>query len=320
MATAISVILIWTSVVSCRGNTEKQDMTQQSETEELESDDIAPSTNEDFLFVEEDDPEEPESVDLISPVPLNDDLTVVTGSDNAQGVADTGIAQEDVAEEESDVVLTTEKQDTQQDIEATIVPQAAQPVTMQIEITISDEEAEETEQQTPTSEMIYEVYKDGVLLNVPADLQWEIRNFSNEYNFNERIIFGLIILESTFSPTAQNGSCLGLAQIDTFWVRGANMPRLTDDWRNRNLLNPHDNLLTLMEMWMYARDLYSLNPWDELGMKQLLYWHNTGRDPRNVTNWPYSNKIFDYAAELVEIQYPTEDHTESTTPTYALRA
>ena len=160
-------------------------------------------------------------------------------------------------------------------------------------------------------EPIYEVYKSGRRINVPASLQWFLRDLTDEHNYPERLFYGMILDESDFYPRANNsGQWLGLAQITTYWLRAEPLKpyRLTDDHRSRDLFNAEHNMLTMIEMWNYARDVYNLDPWDEEGAARLLYWHNTGSDPRvisthNVLNRRYTRDIFGYATELVNIEY-----------------
>ena len=152
------------------------------------------------------------------------------------------------------------------------------------------------------SKPIYAVYKEGIYVEVPTWLQWEIRDLAETYEFNEKYIFGMITTESTFHTDSRSGNCKGLAQIDTFWVTDANMPRFTENWYGRDLYDPHLNLLTLMEMWCYARDAYGLDTDTELGMIRLLYWHNTGDDPCSVTSYGYATESIGYASELIKLQ------------------
>lgn len=174
-------------------------------------------------------------------------------------------------------------------------------------ITVVEVEAASIEATQPPQDRtkpIYEVYKDGYHVEVPAEWQWYIRDMATKYEFDEKIIFGCILAESCFNPKLAGDSerSLGLAQIQKFWIRGAEIEHFTEDYRDRNLLDPYDNILTLMEIWNYAHTTYSLDLTTELGTKQLLYWHNTGKDPRKVTNWKYSSNCISYANELVLIQ------------------
>lgn len=174
---------------------------------------------------------------------------------------------------------------------------------VQVTPTTTPEPTPEVSQEDRT-QPIYEVYKDGIFIEVSTELQWMIRDMAIQYNYPEKIIFGLILKESTFdsNATGDNERSLGLCQIQKFWIRGANITHFTDDYTDRNLLDPYDNLLTLVEMWGYARDTYSIDITTNQGLKDLLYWHNTGEYIKGV-NWGYSDKIFEYAAELVEIEY-----------------
>lgn len=152
---------------------------------------------------------------------------------------------------------------------------------------------------------IYRVYKNGWFVDVTPDLQWFIRDLADEHGFCERIMIGTILAESTFRPYAigDRGRSFGLAQIQRFWITTADIERLTDDWRTRDLLCPYDNLITMMELWNHARQRYSLDMSNDQHVKGLLFWHNTGRSPHSMTTWAYSNRIFGFAAELVELDY-----------------
>lgn len=149
---------------------------------------------------------------------------------------------------------------------------------------------------------LYEVYKDGWKVDVPVKLQWYIRDNCIKYDYPEKLVYGMVLTESTFDPTVSGGGCYGLAQINKFWIRGANITHFTDDYRSRNLLDPYDNLLTMFEMWEYATETYGLDPWTQSGQVKLLYWHNTGKDPRNVSNWKYATKAIRHGNELVALQ------------------
>jgi len=78
---------------------------------------------------------------------------------------------------------------------------------------------EEPANQEPTTEEtsmdrtknIYDVYKRGYFVQTNPELQWYIHDMANTYGFDEKIIFGLILSESTFQPAARNGNCIGLA-------------------------------------------------------------------------------------------------------------
>lgn len=170
------------------------------------------------------------------------------------------------------------------------------------EPTIS-EETIETSQEDRTSP-IYEVYKNGQrVTDATAEIQWTIRDLLIQYNYAEleKIVFGMAVVESTFNPNSSNGGCYGLYQIQNFWINGANITHFTDDYRSRNLHDPYDATLTLIEMWEYAINAYSIDISTDQGVKDLLYWHNTGKYVKNI-NWNYSNLVFGYADELVALQ------------------
>lgn len=142
----------------------------------------------------------------------------------------------------------------------------------------------------------------------PVELQWHIRDLAEEYGFDERLILSLIRWESEFRTDAIeyiNGRAAswGLCQINRFWITGANIEHFTDDYRNRDLLDPYDNLLTLMEIWYYAIDAYNLDVTQDADVVKLLYWHNTGRDPRRVTSWGYATSIINYRDSMQPIEY-----------------
>lgn len=157
--------------------------------------------------------------------------------------------------------------------------------------------------QEDRTKPIYEVYKDGFHVEVPVEIQWIIRDFAREYNYDEKIIFGLALAESTFQPdvAGDSGKSLGLYQIQKFWITGAAITHFTDDYRSRDLFDPYDATLTLMEIWEYARTTYDIDITTDQGMKDLLYWHNCGSYIKNV-NWSYSNKVFGFADELIPLQ------------------
>lgn len=181
----------------------------------------------------------------------------------------------------------------------------ASEVVTQVEVEVAITSSEPTQKPTlDRTKPIYQVYKDGYVVEVPTEWQWYIRDMAEQYDFDEKIIFGCILAESCFNPKTAGDSekSLGLAQIQKFWIRGAAITHFTEDYCDRDLLNPYDNILTLMEIWSYARETYSLDLSTELGIKQLLYWHNTGKDPTKVTKWQYSTNCIKYASELILIQ------------------
>jgi len=156
------------------------------------------------------------------------------------------------------------------------------------------------------TQRIYDVYKRGWPVYVSAEWQWMIRDYAEAHGFCERWIFGLILVESTFNPyqVSPSGVHLGWGQIDPFWLRfSLDVDRLTDNYLSRNLFDPYDNLLTMIEIWQHAVDRYNLDISTPEGLHQLAFWHNTGQDPRWISNFPYSHQIVRYANELVDIIY-----------------
>lgn len=172
---------------------------------------------------------------------------------------------------------------------------------------VEEQIAEEVEviKTLDRTEPIYEVYKNGWRVNdATAEIQWMIRDICETYQLPEKPIYGLILAESCFVPNLESfdGGCWGLAQINKFWIRGANITHFTDDYRSRDLCDPYDNLLTLAELMCYARDTYGLDLDTHDGIVKYLYWHNTGKDPSRVTRWDYATRALGYADELVTLQ------------------
>lgn len=173
---------------------------------------------------------------------------------------------------------------------------------------LKEEETEtEVKEEAPKPEFdrqapLYKVYRDGDRVTVSTDLQWYIRDMCNEYGFCEKYVYGMIVLESAFQPRVSNGDYKGLCQISPFWITKAKIKHFTKDYYNRNLYDPYDNLLTLCEMWCYAKDTYGLDLQTDEGNMRLLYWHNTGCDPRYITSSSYFNKVVKYSEELVKLQ------------------
>lgn len=170
-----------------------------------------------------------------------------------------------------------------------------------------EEQAEEVEviKTLDRNKPIYEVYKNGWFVeDATTEIQWMIRDLSDTYQLPEKMIYGLILAESCFTPNLESfdGGCWGLAQINKFWIRGANITHFTDDYRSRDLCDPYDNLLTLAELICYARDAYGLDLTTYDGQYKYLYWHNTGKDPTRVTRWDYATRALGYADELVTLQ------------------
>lgn len=154
---------------------------------------------------------------------------------------------------------------------------------------------------------IYEVYKNGwYVADATAEVQWIIRDLCETYNLQEAelMIYGLVTAESTFVPNLESfdGGCWGLAQINTFWITRANITHFTDDYRSRDLCDPYDNILTLLELIQYAKDEYNLDLTTRAGQIKYLYWHNTGQNPSRVTRWDYATRALGYVDELVTLQ------------------
>lgn len=172
-----------------------------------------------------------------------------------------------------------------------------------LEIVMHSEEVEVVETLDRTKP-IYEVYKDGWAVAVPVEWQWYIRDLSETYDLPETLIYGLCLSESTFDPTTTSSvGCRGLVQINPYWISTrANLEHFTDDYYNRDLYDPYDNLLTLAEMMCYAREEYGLDYSQTLGLKRYVYWHATGKNPTRWTDGPYSRMVLGFAAELVPLQ------------------
>lgn len=172
-----------------------------------------------------------------------------------------------------------------------------------LEIAMHSEEVEVVETLDRTKP-IYEVYKDGWAVAVPVEWQWYIRDLSETYDLPETLIYGLCLSESTFDPTTTSSvGCRGLVQINPYWISTrANLEHFTDDYYNRDLYDPYDNLLTLAEMMCYAREEYGLDYSQTLGLKRYVYWHATGKNPIRWTDGPYSRMVLGFAAELVPLQ------------------
>jgi hypothetical protein len=158
---------------------------------------------------------------------------------------------------------------------------------------------------------LYEVYKDGYFVAVPTEWQWFIRDMSEKYGIDERVVFGMITTESTFNTNSTNGGCYGLAQIQNYWIRGANINHFDENYKSRNLKDPYDNITTLFEMWVYAIDTYKLDLSTRDGYVKLLFWHHTGNNPSKITSWSYSNTCLKYADELVPYKIATNTDLET---------
>lgn len=201
----------------------------------------------------------------------------------------------------------SESQEFEQEVaESRTIVEYSEPTMVEV-IPIPEPEPEpelepEPEPVYDRTKPIYEVYKNGYPVSVPAEWQWYIRDLCEQYDFPEEPVYGCILAESTFKPDEKSShNCYGLAQINPYWIHGANIEHFTDDYSSRNLYDPYDNLLTMFELWCYARDAYDIDVYSVQGQKDLLYWHNSGKFVKNV-NWPYSERCLGYASELVVVQ------------------
>jgi len=194
-------------------------------------------------------------------------------------------------------------------------------------------------------ERLFDVYKDGYPVRVSAEHQWLVRDLLTEHGYCYRVLgFGLIVNESTFrvdaiggsrcmthhtcerrcsddqgcltaclrqiTPCVMRGRWFGWTQMTHHWLTTGDLTpyRLTDDHASRNLFNPEHNLLTTIEKWNYGRDVYGIDTDTELGIRQILWYHSTGRNPTNVTldshrDWynAYARQVYRYADELVSL-------------------
>jgi hypothetical protein len=145
---------------------------------------------------------------------------------------------------------------------------------------------------------IYDVYKNGSHINISAEIQWFIRELAEEHGYCEKMIFGLILEEANDNDELWEG----FRGANSFWLRsiGAIAPyRLTDNYQYRNLADPFDNLLTVVELWNYVRARYDLDVNTDRDKIQLLYWHHTGMDPSRVVLWDFATRVLGFADELV---------------------
>jgi len=274
-------------------------------------------------------PEEPPVESSVRSVPILDVPLSETTIDDA-------LEEEPATEEE---VIDSLEESEQEDIPDNSVGVATfEPTTVRRTV----------EESSPDAEMnfppIYLVYKNGMNIRVTGKLQHYIRELMETHGYWENLTYGMILVESTFNPGSiggwicdlhtraeecdhdccANGTCnlkgryFGLSQMSAYWLRSPALAeyRLTDDYRSRDLLNPYDNLLTMIESWNYARDKYELDTSTELGMIRILFWHNTGQNPNHVTlegypGWwyrDYASKVYRFAGELLVIGYGTSDN------------
>lgn len=161
---------------------------------------------------------------------------------------------------------------------------------------LPEEPAPEPDRTKP----IYNLFAKGHPIKANAEIQWLVRDFAEEHGYPEKVIIGMMIRESGFNPKAIGGKneSFGLSQIQPYWATAKTIPRL-ETTKGRDLLDPRHNILTLIELWNYARDKYNIDTTTDQGMKDLLYWHNTGKYIKNV-KWRYSEQIFGFVAEMTD--------------------
>lgn len=156
------------------------------------------------------------------------------------------------------------------------------------------------------SKPIYEVYKNNYWVNVPTEIQWLVRDLAIQFDYPEQVLFGMILKESTFNPNTvnPNGPWVGLAQMIPGWRSASSLSdhRITDNHSSRNMLDPEHNLLTMIELWEFARHKYDLDPWTEEGIRALLYWHYSGNIRETSYKIRYANDVFRFARELIPLQ------------------
>jgi len=150
--------------------------------------------------------------------------------------------------------------------------------------------------------------------NATAELQWMVKDFADEHGYCEKILFSVITLEPTWNPRLINNVWYGLTQIcKGTWISGSwssgQVVRLIDDnFRKRDLLCAETNILTTMEIWNYAVDLYELDLTTDHGYHQLLYWHSSGKNPTNLRcSTQYTRLAFRFVSELVEVEAIEEE-------------
>lgn len=149
---------------------------------------------------------------------------------------------------------------------------------------------------------LYLVYKNSWCIDVPVELQWAIRTMCDTYGFMEKYVYGMIIVESAFQPNPSD-QYIGLCAISKWCITdGCKVERFTADYKNRDLRDPYINLLTLAELWCFARQHYGLDLMTKDGMMKVCYWHNTGKDPRYYTGGWYTDLVCKYAEQLVPLQ------------------
>jgi hypothetical protein len=153
---------------------------------------------------------------------------------------------------------------------------------------------------------IWEIYRHGTFVYVSPEHQWLIRDLAEKHGYCERLIIGLILRESTFRTNSHNldGNWQGWTQIHPSWNRNRHVApyRLTDDHASRSLFDPYQHMQTLMEIWNFARSRFNIDTSTEQGMREVLWWHMSGRYIRGVDHHEI-RRVFRFADEIVEICY-----------------
>lgn len=169
--------------------------------------------------------------------------------------------------------------------------------------------AQEEYEKLQRSRPIYEVYKFGCSVDVCAEWQWMIRDYATQYGIDEKWIYGVILEESTFHPNCVTGGTHGWLQLTNYWKSNTatrnGVARIWDDYTpDRNLYNPEDNLITGIEIWLYAIEAYNIDLSTWAGYSRLCYWHNSGHVPSNTEyTRNYEYEVQHFMDELVEIDY-----------------
>ena len=166
------------------------------------------------------------------------------------------------------------------------------------------------EEQRPVMDVdpIYMVYKNGYFVEVPIELQWTIRIMAQGHNYPEKILYGVILTESTFNPNtiSSNGKWHGLFQISRGWIQSNPLLspyRINEFYNERNLYDPCQNLITFFELQNYARSTYDLDPWNEDDLIRLLNWHSSGNFSESTWKNSTTKDYFKFTEELIEIDY-----------------
>jgi hypothetical protein len=118
----------------------------------------------------------------------------------------------------------------------------------------------------------------------------------------------MITNESTWNPNTINedGPWLGLTQIHPRWLRAEDVGpyRLTDDHRSRDLYDPYEHLLTAIEIWTYAVNVYNIDPFSEQGIRSIMHWHSSGRFSATVRNARYIRNVQRWINEMIPYEVP----------------